>query len=73
MRNSLIPNHRILPLANKEILRNVDTSVVKVVQAVPVEDADPECYYQWIRLLVGLLIQFWVDLKNSEHGIWDFI
>jgi hypothetical protein len=73
MRDSLIPDHRILLLANEEVLNNVDTGVVRVVQAAPIEDADPECHYQWMRLWVGLLIQFWVDLENSEHGIWDFI
>ena len=73
MRNSLIPDHRILRLTDEEVLHNVDTGVVKVVQAAPVEDADPECHYQWMRLWVGYLIQFWDDLENSEHGIWDFI
>lgn len=73
MRDSLIPDHRILLLADEEVLNNVDTGVVRVVQAAPIEDADPECHYQWMRLWVGLLIQFWVDLENSEHGIWDFI
>jgi hypothetical protein len=72
MRNSLILDHRILLLADEEILLNVDTGVVKVVQAAPVKDVDPECHYQSMRLWIGLLIQFWVDLENSEHGIWDF-
>jgi hypothetical protein len=48
-RNSLTPNHQIFLLADEEVLQNLDSGVLKVVQAAPVEGADPECYYQWLE------------------------
>ena len=43
LRNSLTPDHQILLLADEEVLQNLDSGVLKVVQAAPVGGSDPEC------------------------------
>lgn len=57
IRNSLTPDHQIFLLANEEVLQNLDSGGLKVVQAAPVKGADPECYYQWLRVDVDGLIE----------------
>jgi hypothetical protein len=72
MTTSLTPDHKIFLLADEETLQNLDSGVLKVVQAAP-SGNDPECYFQWMRLDSKFLIDFWVDLENSDYGLWDFI
>jgi hypothetical protein len=66
------PDHKIFLLADREVLQNLDSGILKVVQAVP-SGNDPECYFQWMRLWSKLLIEFWVHLEVSDYGLWDFI
>jgi hypothetical protein len=73
MRTSLTPDHQIFLLADKEVLRNLDSGVLKVVQAAPIEGADPECYYQWLRVEVDYLIDFWIMLEICDFGLYDLI
>ena len=73
LRNSLTPDHQILLLADEEVLQNLDSGVLKVVQAAPVEGADPECYYQWLRVDVIFLIDLWIMLEICDSGLYDLI
>jgi hypothetical protein len=73
MRNSLTPDHQIFLLADEEVLQNLDSGVLKVVQAAPIEGADPECYYQWLRVDVDLLIELWIELEICDSGLYDLI
>jgi hypothetical protein len=73
MRNSLTPDHQIFLLADEEVLQNLDSGVLKVVQAAPAEGADPECYYQWIRVDVDCLIELWAMLEICDSGLYDMI
>ena len=40
---TLTPDHQIFLMDNVEVLRSLDSGVLKVVQAAPVGGADPEC------------------------------
>lgn len=73
MRNSLTPDHQIFLLADEEVLQNLDSGVLKVVQAAPVEGADPECYYQWLRVDLDGLIELWIMLEICDSGLYDLI
>jgi hypothetical protein len=73
MRTSLTPDHQILLLADEEVLQNLGSGVLKVVQAAPAEGADPKCYYQWLRVDVDGLIELWDMLKICDSGLWDLI
>ena len=73
MRNSLIPDHQIFLLADEEVLQNLDSGVLKVVQAAPYEDTDPECYYQWMTVHVRALINTWATLGWFDSGLYDLI
>ncbi|KAJ8114500.1 hypothetical protein OPT61_g3635 [Boeremia exigua] len=74
MRTSLVPDHRIFLWADEEVLQNLDSPVLKVVQAAPAEDADPEEYYQWMTVEAdGGLIEFWTMLEICDSGLFDLI
>jgi hypothetical protein len=47
--------------------------VLKVVQAAPVEGADPECYYQWLRVDVDGLIELWIMLEICDSSLYNLI
>lgn len=72
MTASLTPDHKIFLLADEDVLQDLDSGVLKVVQAAP-SGNDPECYFQWMRLESIFLIDFCVDLEDSDYGLWDFI
>ena len=73
MRNSLIPDHQIFLLADEEVLQNSCSGVLTVVQAAPTEGADPECFYQWLRVDVNLFIDLWIMLEICDFGLYDLI
>jgi hypothetical protein len=73
IRNSLTPDHQIFLLADEEVLQNLDSDVVKVVQAAPIEGADLECYYQWLRVDVDGLVELWIMLEICDSGLYDLI
>ncbi|KAH6618456.1 hypothetical protein C7974DRAFT_440669 [Boeremia exigua] len=73
MRERLIPHTLIFLLADGEVLENVAEGVVKVVQAAPGENADPEDYCQWMRVHAWGLVEMWVLLGVFEGQLFDLM